>query len=173
MSENNFFECREATNEDVEVISQFQRSMAMESEGLVLIEEIVTNGVRSAVSGTVGSLYFVAELTNPEPDSSTRVIGCLMITKEWSDWRNGFFFWIQSVFVAPLWRRKGVFRALYEHVRKLCISSHNCVGIRLYAEKDNKNALETYKRLGMDVSGYRVLEWLKGSKLERIAPTPI
>ena len=87
-----------------------------------------------------------------------KVVGCLAITYEWSDWRNGLFWWIQSVFVAPSQRTKGVFTGLYSHVKVLASSKPDVCGVRLYVEKENTTAQQTYKKLGMIETHYRIME---------------
>ncbi|HEV8292117.1 MAG TPA: GNAT family N-acetyltransferase, partial [Tepidisphaeraceae bacterium] len=85
------------------------------------------------------------------------IVGCLLITHEWSDWRNGDIWWIQSVYVQADFRRRGVFSALYRHVEKVAAAA-GAVGLRLYMEEENGTAQATYERMGMQVTHYRVLE---------------
>ncbi len=87
-----------------------------------------------------------------------RVVGCLMVTNEWSDWRNGIFWWIQSVYVEAGWRRKGVYRRLYDYVRALALADPGVCGFRLYVEKENAVAQATYESLGMKATDYLVYE---------------
>jgi ribosomal protein S18 acetylase RimI-like enzyme len=96
-------------------------------------------------------LYFVAE-------DDVQVVGQVCLTYEFSDWRNGWMWWIQSVYVRPEYRRQGVFRALYEHVYQSAVADPEVIGLRLYVERDNHGAQEVYKRLGMERTGYLVLE---------------
>ena len=93
-----------------------------------------------------------------------QVIGQLMITYEWSDWRNGVFWWIQSVYVRPDWRRRGVYRALYDHVQTSARASQQACGVRLYVEQANQRAIATYREMGMQPSGHLVYEtdWVFG-----------
>jgi ribosomal protein S18 acetylase RimI-like enzyme len=124
--------------------------MAMETEKLALDAKVIGPGVRAIFDDPAKGAYFVAEVER-------RVAGCLMITHEWSDWRNGDIWWIQSVYVHADFRRRGVFSALYRHVQREARAA-GAVGIRLYMEEDNSAAQATYERLGMQLTHYRVLE---------------
>jgi len=124
--------------------------MAMETEHLALDREILIRGVRAALADPAKARYFVAELED-------RVIGQLMLTREWSDWRNGDIWWIQSVFVESPARCRGAFKALYRHVEHEARSA-GAVGLRLYVEKDNASAQQIYTRLGMTMTNYNVME---------------
>lgn len=128
--------------------------MARETEGLTLNEDILDQGLDAILSDPSKGRYFVAE-------SEGEIIGCLMLTPEWSDWRNGTVWWIQSVYVVSEFRRKGVYRILYEHVKSWVLSNDNYRGIRLYVEKDNLVAQEVYKAMGMDGEHYKLFEWMK------------
>jgi predicted GNAT family acetyltransferase len=90
-----------------------------------------------------------------------RVVGCTMITPEWSDWRNGTFLWIQSVYVMPEYRKKGIFSTLYAHVKEMVLNSHDYLGLRLYVVNENLVAREAYSHCGMDGEHYRLYEWIK------------
>jgi len=142
---------RRAVIEDLETVVAFNQSMAEESEGKRLEVPAVTEGVRAALADPDRSLYFVAEIEG-------RIAGQTMVTLEWSDWRNGFFWWIQSVFVDPAYRRRGVFRALHEHIRNLARAQEDVCGLRLYVHSDNRRAIETYRRLGMRLTDYLLCE---------------
>jgi ribosomal protein S18 acetylase RimI-like enzyme len=98
--------------------------------------------------------YLVAEMQG-------EVVGCLMVTTEWSDWRNGRFWWIQSVYVPAAWRRRGVFRALYGHVTSAAAREPDVCGVRLYVERENAVAQSTYRSLGMSETDYLLFEQLK------------
>ncbi|MBY0522645.1 MAG: GNAT family N-acetyltransferase [Gemmataceae bacterium] len=143
---------RRAVPADASTIVEFNRLLAEESEGKVLDLALLRPGVAAALADPHKCLYFVAE-------EEGRIVGQTMVTYEWSDWRNGWIWWIQSVYVRPEARRLGVFRALYEHIRQTA-RQEGAIGIRLYVEEDNKRAHETYYRLGMVRSGYFVLEHL-------------
>jgi ribosomal protein S18 acetylase RimI-like enzyme len=124
--------------------------MALETEHLTLDRAVLDRGVRAALADESKARYFVAE-------RGGAVVGQLMITLEWSDWRNGNLWWIQSVYVARATRGQGVFRALYQHVRSLAKTEH-AAGIRLYVERDNESAQRTYAALGMSKTPYYVME---------------
>ncbi len=142
---------RRATPADADTIAVFNEAMALETERKALDPATIRAGVRELlVRGDLG-FYLVAE------EGGTPV-GQLMITYEWSDWRNGFFWWIQSVYVAAAERRKGVYRRLHEHVREMARRERGVCGLRLYVEKDNAIAQETYRRLGMYETDYRLFE---------------
>ena len=142
---------RRATTADHETIIRFNRAMATESEGITLDGPTVTEGVREALADEHKCVYFVAE-------SDGQVVGQTMITTEWSDWRNGFFWWIQSVYVEAPFRRRGVFRALHAHIRNLAKARPDICGIRLYVYNENERAIDTYRNLGMIVTDYLLCE---------------
>jgi GNAT superfamily N-acetyltransferase len=141
---------RRAVPEDRDIIVEYNRRMAEETEGLHLDLAILTKGVETALTDPNHCLYFVAE-------AEVGVIGQVMVTFEWSDWRNGRVWWFQSVYVAQEWRRHGVFRSLYEHVVQEGKRS-GAIGFRLYAVSDNTRALDTYRSLGLSPTHYIVLE---------------
>tara|TARA_B100001123_G_scaffold3790_1_gene5099 strand:+ start:12157 stop:12624 length:468 start_codon:yes stop_codon:yes gene_type:complete len=142
---------REATLEDTESIVRFQEGMALETEGKVLDEALLRDGITAIFDSTQKGFYIVAEM-------GSVVVGSLLITYEWSDWRNATFWWIQSVFVDANWRRKGVYRSMYEYVVNVAKSRKDICGIRLYVERTNTIAQETYKDLGMTHSHYDLYE---------------
>jgi len=139
---------RFATRDDVETIAEFNRRIALETEGLELDIERVRIGVRAHLDeperrGT----YRVAEIDG-------KVVGQILVTLEWSDWRNAWWWWIQSVYTLPEARGQGVFRALYEHVEAAARSNPAVCGLRLYVEKENGTAQRAYERIGMQRSSY-------------------
>ena len=142
---------RDATSADRDAIARGNAMMAEETEGKTLDEAVVSNGVATALDDDEHGRYWVAEVDG-------RIAGQIMVTYEWSDWRNGVMWWIQSVFVDPDFRRQGVFSALYRHVEAMARDAGNCVGIRLYVEKENQRAQATYLALGMEDAGYTVME---------------
>ena len=148
---NETIRIRQATPDDLLTVVSFNRAIAEETEGKTLDAQVVTEGVRTALGDPARSLYFMAECNN-------RVVGQTMVTFEWSDWRNGYFWWIQSVYVAPDSRRRGVFRALYKHIQDLAKGQTNVCGIRLYVYNKNERALQTYRDLGMTVTDYWLCE---------------
>jgi ribosomal protein S18 acetylase RimI-like enzyme len=144
-------EIRPATTADAERIADFNARLAAETENKRLDGPTVLAGVRALLECPAHGQYFVAE-------SGGEVAGQLLITYEWSDWRNGQFWWIQSVYVDPRFRRQGVFSQLYRHVATLAGNDDRVCGIRLYVEEHNSRALATYQALGMSTPGYRVME---------------
>ena len=136
---------------DVQKIADFNVSMAMETEGKPLCDDVVLAGVRGLIERPQEGFYVVAQ-------ADGEIVASLMVTKEWSDWRNGVFWWVQSVYVIPAWRKKGVFRRLYEFVKELALESGEVCGLRLYVEKDNTAAQQTYLKLGMEETPYKMYE---------------
>jgi ribosomal protein S18 acetylase RimI-like enzyme len=145
---------RAAAPEDAPLIAGFQILMARETEGMELDPETVEKGVEAVFADRSKGEYFVTE-------SGERVVGCLLVTPEWSDWRNGTVLWIQSVYVIPEMRGRGVYRLLYEHVRARVAASPALRGIRLYVDKRNTAAQGVYTRLGMTREHYELFEWMK------------
>ena len=145
---------RAAERDDAAPIIEFQIAMARETEGLELDREVLTRGVEALFHEPYLGRYFVAEVDG-------RVVGSLMITYEWSDWRNGMIWWIQSVYVIPDFRRKGIYAGLYEHIKTLVDGEANVRGIRLYVDRRNTAAQEVYRRLGMNGEHYQLFEWMK------------
>lgn len=148
---NENVQVRPAESADESVIVEFNQELARESEGLILPEDSVVPGVQAVLSDPARGRYFLAELDG-------RVVGQIGLTYEWSDWRNGFFWWIQSVYVLPEARRAGVFRALYHQVESMALEDPGCTGLRLYVETENESAISTYRSLGMSDAPYRMLE---------------
>jgi GNAT superfamily N-acetyltransferase len=142
---------RPAVAGDADFLADGNAAMALETEHKRLDPAVVAAGVRAALADSTKGLYFIAE------HDGTRV-GQLMFTYEWSDWRNGTFWWIQSVYVLPEARRRGVFRALFRHVEKLAADDPDVCGIRLYVERENTYAQATYRHCGLDDAGYVVME---------------
>ena len=147
---------RKAVLKDAAVVTDFNLKLAHESEGLKLDAKIVGKGVRDLLKNPARGIYLLAE--NGSARSKKEIIGQLMLTPEWSDWRNGNFWWIQSVYVPKEFRGRGIFRSLYRHVIQLARRHGNVCGLRLYVEKQNEPALRTYKKLGLKETCYRVFE---------------
>ena len=140
---------REAVMTDINVLIDFNAAMALETEHKTLDPRVLSAGVAAVITEPKRGFYLVAE-------HERKVVGCLMITYEWSDWRNGDWWWFQSVYVQPDYRRRGVFRKLYDEVERLASVRPDVVGLRLYVERDNAHAQRTYEALGMSESGYRM-----------------
>jgi len=151
------FRIRCAAPGDRAVIVEFNRRLALETEGKRLDPLVVGRGVERALEDPDRLRYWVAERTDDH-----EIIAQAGATREWTDWRDGWIWWLQSVYVAPEHRGRGVFRALYRHIRGVAAADPHVVGIRLYVENENERARQTYLALGMTPGGYTVLEelWL-------------
>lgn len=145
---------REAKYQDKEIIAGFQVAMALETENLLLDITIVNKGVEAVFDDRSKGTYFVAE-------KESKVVGSLLITYEWSDWRNGVVWWIQSVFINPEFRGIGIFPEMYRHILKNVKQDGHIRGIRLYVDKTNIKAQKVYNKLGMDGGHYSTFEWMK------------
>lgn len=144
---------REAYRADAETIIAFQQNMAMETEGMELGYSTISGGVMAVFNDPSKGTYFVAE-------SDNKVVASLLITPEWSDWRNSYIWWFQSVYVIAEQRRKGIFREMYAFIKEAA-HKKNIPGLRLYVEKDNIKAQKTYEALGMNSRHYQLFEWMK------------
>jgi ribosomal protein S18 acetylase RimI-like enzyme len=147
-------EIRKAIPADVPVIVEFQQAMALETEALKLDENTLNRGVANVFKDPSKGFYLVAR-------HRERVVASMLLTPEWSDWRSSLFLWIQSLYVIPEYRRKGIFRMMYEHVMQLVQGSEDYAGIKLYVDKDNLPAQAVYRRVGMKDSHYNLFEWNK------------
>jgi ribosomal protein S18 acetylase RimI-like enzyme len=145
---------RQATINDTAAIADFNIKMAKETEDLALIPDVINAGVRNMIENPPMGFYLVAE----EDDV---IQASLMVTTEWSDWRNGLFWWIQSVYVQPQYRRMGLYSKLYEKVKNLAQDEKNVCGFRLYVEHENVTAQKTYRSLGMEKTDYQMFEEMK------------
>ncbi len=144
---------RKAVPEDADTITDFQKKMAMETEGIALSHETVTGGVKAVFTDASRGQYWVTI-------AEEEIIASLLITPEWSDWRDSYVWWFQSVYVLPRYRREGVFKSMYSHVRKEA-EKQGIAGPRLYVEKHNSVARLTYEALGMNSEHYAMYEWMK------------
>lgn len=151
---------RGAVAGDADLLAQWALAMAWETEHRRLDAETVLAGVTAGIADPAKARYFVAmrEVPVAGRELIAEPVGMLMLTTEWSDWRCGHWWWIQSVYVPPQHRRGGVFRALYAHVEQLARGAGDVVGLRLYVEANNAVAQRTYAALGMADAGYRILE---------------
>ena len=146
---------RSASWDDVDSLVAFSAAMAIETEGRRLDLARLREGTLSLLAAPEHGFFMVAELSEADRH---RLVGQLMITYEWSDWRNGLFWWVQSVYVDPVWRRRGVFRALHDHIVAKAKADPRVCGIRLYVERDNRTAQTVYQRVGLAPSVYAVYE---------------
>lgn len=153
---------RTATLADVDTIVANNVALAAETEGLLLAAAVVQAGTRRGLIDEQRGTYYVAQ-------RGGRTIGQLLITREWSDWRDGWFWWIQSVYVLPDARGAGVYRALHHHVAQLARQTPGVCGLRLYVDRRNVVARQVYRQLGMQDTHYEVME-LAWTMLERKKP---
>jgi GNAT superfamily N-acetyltransferase len=144
---------RKAKPSDAQAIIDYQLKMAWETENMKLVPEIVTKGVDAVFHDQSRGQYYVAE-------SNGKVVASLLITYEWSDWRNCSVWWFQSVYVVLEFRRQGVFRKMYSHIRELA-EELDIAGLRLYVETKNSRAQKTYEALGMSSEHYAFYEWMR------------
>jgi GNAT superfamily N-acetyltransferase len=145
---------RQAIEKDSASIVEFQLAMALETEQLELDEPTVVKGVAAVFADQSKGVYYVAE-------TDGKVVGSLLTTFEWSDWRNGTVLWIQSVYVRLEFRKRSVFSRLYKHIREKVATDDHLRGIRLYADKTNTSAHGVYEHLGMTAEHYQMFEWMK------------
>ncbi len=142
---------RRAVAGDEAVLAEFTAALAWESEHKRLDGGVLLAGVRAVLADPNMGFYTVAERDG-------QVVGQVMVTFEWSDWRNGWFWWVQSVYVRPEDRRGGVFRELFRAIQREAEADPSVIGLRLYVERDNTRAKETYRSLGMSDTPYELLE---------------
>ena len=142
---------RVASSTDAEALIEFNQAMALETEGKHLDPDILGRGVAAVFTDDQKGFYVVAE-------EGGQIIGALMVTYEWSDWRNGWFWWIQSVYVIPEFRGNRVYSQLYEFAKRQAGSAGNVCGFRLYVEKENTHAQRVYEKLGMGKTYYLMYE---------------
>ena len=145
---------RKALGSDISVIVDFQQKLAWESEGVTLDAEILNRGINAMFEDPSKGSYFLAEHGN-------EIVGCHMITFEWSDWRNGMVWWLQSVYVKETHRKHGVFRMMYDNLINIIKDDPGLIGLRLYVDKTNDRAQKVYTAMGMDGEHYTVFEWMK------------
>ncbi len=136
---------------DIDYLVSNNLSLAKETENKELSKDVVTEGVMNLLNHEDLGFYLIAEAEGQK-------VGSLMITTEWSDWRNGLFWWIQSVYVEPTYRRQGIYRELYQYVKSLAADHDKVLGFRLYAAKANEIAIKTYETLGMKETYYNLFE---------------
>lgn len=151
MRQGKIMKIRIAESEDAASLVEFNQAMALETEGKQLAFDVLRNGVAAVFLDQSKGFYVVAE-------SENKIIGGLMITFEWSDWRNRWFWWIQSVYILPEFRGKSVYRKLYEFVKGKASERGDVCGFRLYVERENTNAQAVYEKLGMNSSHYLMYE---------------
>ncbi|MFV0376175.1 MAG: GNAT family N-acetyltransferase [Mangrovibacterium sp.] len=145
---------RKARSNEAPTIQAFQLAMALETENLQLHEATVGLGVKAIFDDPTKGNYYVAEVDG-------QLVSSLLTTFEWSDWRNGTVLWVQSVYVRPEFRQRGIYSAMYKYVQQQVLANEQLKGIRLYAEKTNRTAQLVYEKTGMNAEHYTLYEWLK------------
>lgn len=143
---------RKTTIEDAKIIVEFNQLMAIETENKKLADDVISSGVKRLMQRPEYGFYLVAENTEHT------VVGTCMVTMEWSDWRDGLFWWVQSVYVKSDYRKQGIYSAMYNKIRELAAEEPDVYGFRLYVEKDNLIAQKTYEKLGMKATDYLLYE---------------
>jgi GNAT superfamily N-acetyltransferase len=149
---DNIMIIRKATSSDAEVIIDFQQKMAWETEHMTLVPEVINKGVNAVFNDSAKGQYWIAE-------DKGKIVASLLITYEWSDWRNCNVWWFQSVYVLPEFRRTGIFKSMYRHIKNEA-GEEGIGGLRLYVETNNLNAQQTYEALGMASQHYKMYEWM-------------
>ena len=147
------YHIRHAIKDDIDTIVNFNRAMAKETEDINLPLQRLRNGVAGVFEDSTRGFYVVAERNG-------EVIGQTLVTDEWSDWRNGVFWWIQSVYVLPDYRRAHVFRSLFQYIKNTAEGRSGICGFRLYVDRSNFSAKQAYESLGMEESSYELYEML-------------
>ena len=145
---------RRAVTKDLDALIGFQQKLAEETEAVTLDPETLSLGLTTLLKDESKGMYFVVE-------DGQQPVGCCMITYEWSEWRNGTVWWLQSVYIVPSHRRRGIFRQLFDNVMAQVNSDPGLAGLRLYVDKRNTRAQTVYARLGMNGEHYQVFEWMK------------
>ena len=143
-----------AREEHIDILIDFQQRLAFESEEVTLDAATIRSGMKAMFADPSKGVYYIAREEN-------EIIGCHMITYEWSDWRNGMVWWLQSVYVKESHRKKGIFKKMYDNVIAIIKNDPNLIGLRLYVDKSNERAMKVYAAMGMDGSHYTVYEWVK------------
>jgi len=148
---NDKIKIRKAELRDVKIIAGFNIRMAKETENKTLDPDTALLGAKAIIKDPHKGFYLVAE-------SKGEIVGQLMVTNEWSDWRNKFFLWIQSVYVREDYRKQGIFAALFHYLKDIARYKKNVAGLRLYVEKSNDIAHQVYEELGMTIPSYDIYE---------------
>ena len=149
---------RDAIRADIDHIVEFQQAMAIETEGRALDPSTIRQGITAVFEDPQKGFYIVAVVSDDGDDALQQVVGSLLMTYEWSDWSNATHWWIQSVYVDATWRRRGVYRAMYDHILGMTKGRSDICSIRLYVERTNTIAQQTYNNLGMHHSHYDLYE---------------
>jgi len=146
---------RKAVQDDISVIVKFQQEMAYETENLSLDKSVLNKGVGNVFQDPAKGFYLLAQKENET------IIATMLLTPEWSDWRNSLFLWIQSLYILPEYRHRGIFRKMYTYVKEMVADSDDYAGLKLYVDKNNIIAQKVYQQVGMQASRYKLFEWNK------------
>ena len=145
---------QKALPKHIDILIDFQQRLAFESEGVTLEATTLRKGMEAMFADPGKGFYYIAS-------DGDEIVGCHSITYEWSDWRNGMAWWLQSVYVRESHRKKGVFKVMYDNVISMIKKDPNLIALRLYVDKSNESAMKVYASMGMDGSHYTVYEWTK------------
>jgi ribosomal protein S18 acetylase RimI-like enzyme len=145
---------QKALSVHIDILIDFQQRLAYESEEVTLDSSTLRKGMEAMFADPGKGLYYIAS-------DGDEVVGCHMITYEWSDWKNGMVWWLQSVYVKESHRKKGIFKMMYDNVISMIKKDPNLIALRLYVDKSNERAMKVYSAMGMDGSHYTVYEWIK------------
>lgn len=145
---------RKSIASDIPILVDFQQKLALETESVSLDPQILKKGMQALFDDPSKGFYNVVE-------ESGIIIGCHMVTYEWSDWRNGMVLWLQSVYVTESYRKKGIFKMMYDNILRIISEDASLIGLRLYVDKTNERAMKVYQSLGMNGDHYTVYEWMK------------
>ncbi|MDH4089886.1 MAG: GNAT family N-acetyltransferase [Cyclobacteriaceae bacterium] len=145
---------QKAIQQHIDILVDFQQRLAFETENVILDAGTLRKGMKALFDDPSKGVYYVVK-------EESEIIGCHMITYEWSDWRNGTVWWLQSVYVQESHRKRGVFKMMYDNLITIIKNDPQLVGLRLYADKTNERALKVYEAMGMNGSHYTVFEWMK------------
>jgi GNAT superfamily N-acetyltransferase len=145
---------RKAVAQDMPLLADFQLSLAQETENVQLDKAIVMKGLKALFDDPSRGQYYVAEYNQ-------QAVGCHLITFEWSEWRNGMVWWLQSVYVSAEYRKHKIFSAMYNNLIRTIQDNPSVIGLRLYVDKSNEQAQQVYKAMGMNGEHYTVFEWMK------------
>ncbi len=143
-----------AREEHIDILIDFQQRLAFESEEVKLDADTIRSGMKAMFADPSKGVYYIAREEN-------EIVGCHSITYEWSDWRNGMVWWLQSVYVKESHRKKGIFNKMYDNIITIIKNDPGLIGLRLYVDKSNERAMKVYGAMGMDGSHYTVYEWIK------------
>jgi ribosomal protein S18 acetylase RimI-like enzyme len=138
----------------IDILIDFQQRLAYESEEVTLDSSTLRKGMEAMFADPGKGIYYIAS-------DGDEVVGCHMITYEWSDWKNGMVWWLQSVYVKESYRKKGIFKMMYDNVISMIKKDPSLIALRLYVDKSNERAMKVYSAMGMDGSHYTVYEWIK------------